>query len=235
MSLELVTTEIDDKIGFVVIPVVVHAAPQAFLPNPLCGFTYGGVITDGLGTVGGHKIIHGGCLASLVPAVLVHEQFGCAGIPQWFELGRDCIQGLIPGNAFPFVLTSFSDSLHRVQNTVGKVNLVDPGLSSRAEFTEGADRVRISFKFLQASVLYIADGRIPGYTLPAGGRYRLELFTGRRRKTAPPFLELDRSGQRGLTCSRPGCQGTTSSSKFHKFTTVYFTHVYSSLSLTARV
>jgi hypothetical protein len=76
------------------------------------------------------------------------------------------------------VLAAFADSLHRIQDTVREINLVDACLASCTEFAEGAYRVWIAFHFHQAAILDVADGGVTGYALPAGSRYGLELLAG---------------------------------------------------------
>ena len=73
MSFELVGSEIQHKIGIIVVPVIIHSAPQAFLPYPFWTFTNRGVGTDRMRTKSIHEIMHDGTLAAFVTTILVHE------------------------------------------------------------------------------------------------------------------------------------------------------------------
>ena len=63
-------------------------------------------------------------LVTRAPNVVDHPVLGpgLEGIP---NLGRDLIQGLVPGNPLPTALPSGTDPLHRVEDPLRVVDLVD--------------------------------------------------------------------------------------------------------------
>ncbi len=139
VGFELVRTEIHHEIGLVVVPVVIHPAPEAFLADPFRGLADRGVVSDGSRAVGCHEIVHGCRLRCLVAPILVHEQLRRSGLAQFPEFSGDLVERLVPGDPLPLVLAPLADAAHGIEDAVGEIDLVDPGLALGAKLAEGPD------------------------------------------------------------------------------------------------
>src|SRR5215469_8945632 len=58
---------------------------------------------------------------------VIHDFFAAAFLNRFADAGSERLQNFVPRGSSPLPCTSFSDALHRIQNAIGIVNLIDRG------------------------------------------------------------------------------------------------------------
>ena len=60
------------------------------------------------------------------------ELFGLAAFAHGFQLGGDFVKRFVPRDALPFSFASRADSLERIEQPFGVIEVIEPGVATGA-------------------------------------------------------------------------------------------------------